>query len=105
MPNLTLTDACVRALRSRKSVYDIRDAKLRGFGERCYRGQPAPEGPPRQRGRLRSRSGDLWMIDDDLGTACFECLTRRAPLPEPRTLARCIQYFPVNGVNSPLIVS
>ena len=31
---LTLTNARAKALRSRRSAYDIRDAKLRGFGLR-----------------------------------------------------------------------
>ncbi|MDE0459670.1 MAG: integrase arm-type DNA-binding domain-containing protein [Chromatiales bacterium] len=34
MPNITLSDARVKALRPRPSAYDIRDAKLRGFGLR-----------------------------------------------------------------------
>ena len=34
MPNLTLSDARVKALRPRKTARDIRDAKLRGFGVR-----------------------------------------------------------------------
>ena len=34
MPNHPLTDARIRALRSRKSTYHVRDAKLRGFGVR-----------------------------------------------------------------------
>ena len=32
MPNITLTEARVRALRPRKTAYDIRDGKLTGFG-------------------------------------------------------------------------
>ena len=34
MSNVTLSDACVKALRSRPSAYDIRDVKLKGFGVR-----------------------------------------------------------------------
>ena len=34
MPNITLSDARVKALRPRLSAYDIRDAKLKGFGVR-----------------------------------------------------------------------
>lgn len=34
MPNVTLTDARIRALAPRKSAYDVRDRKLRGFGVR-----------------------------------------------------------------------
>ena len=32
MPNVTLTDARVTALQSRRASYDIRDGKLTGFG-------------------------------------------------------------------------
>ena len=38
MPNITLSDARVKALKPRKSAYDIRDAKLRGF---CVRVLPS----------------------------------------------------------------
>ena len=34
MPNIALSEARVKALKPRKSAYDIRDAKLRGFGVR-----------------------------------------------------------------------
>ena len=34
MPNITISDARVKALRPRPSAYDIRDALLRGFGVR-----------------------------------------------------------------------
>ena len=34
MPRIALTDARVRALKTRKTTYDIRDGKLRGFGVR-----------------------------------------------------------------------
>ena len=34
MPRITLTDARVRALRPRKTAYDTRDGKLKGFGVR-----------------------------------------------------------------------
>ena len=34
MPNVTLTDARIRALAPRKSAYDVRDRKLKGFGVR-----------------------------------------------------------------------
>ena len=34
MPRTTLTDARVAALKPRKTAYDIRNAKLKGFGVR-----------------------------------------------------------------------
>ncbi|MCY4230980.1 MAG: hypothetical protein OXF26_08940 [Alphaproteobacteria bacterium] len=32
MPGIILTNARVRALKSRKTVHEVRDGKLRGFG-------------------------------------------------------------------------
>ena len=34
MPKVILTDARVKALRPRRTAYDIRDGKLKGFGVR-----------------------------------------------------------------------
>ena len=34
MPNIVLSEACVKALVPRKSTYDVRDATLHGFGVR-----------------------------------------------------------------------
>ena len=34
MPKVILTDARVKVLRPRRTAYDIRDGKLRGFGVR-----------------------------------------------------------------------
>ena len=36
MPKVILTDARVKVLRPRRTAYDIRDGKLRGFGVRNF---------------------------------------------------------------------
>ena len=40
MPGITLTEARIRVLKPRKTAWDLRDGKLRGFG---FRIPPAPE--------------------------------------------------------------
>ena len=60
MSNLALTDARVRALRSRTSAYDIRDAKLRGFGVRVL-----PSGAKRFFLHIQHRGQRVWHIVGD----------------------------------------
>ena len=60
MPHITLTDARVRVLRSRKSAYDIRDAKLRGFGVRVL-----PSGAKRYFLHIQHRGQRMWHIVGD----------------------------------------
>ena len=60
MPNLTLTDARVRALRPRPSAYDTRDAKLRGFGVRVL-----PSGAKRFFLHIQHRGQRVWNIVGD----------------------------------------
>ena len=60
MPNLTLTDARVRAFRPRRSAYDIRDAKLRGFGVRVL-----PSGAKRFFLHIQHRGQRVWNIVGD----------------------------------------
>ncbi len=57
MPNLTPTDARVRAFRSRKRTYDIRDPKLRGFGVRVL-----PSGAKRFFLHIQHRGQRVWNI-------------------------------------------
>ena len=60
---LTLTDARVRALRSRTSAYDIRDAKLRGFGVRVL-----PSGAKRFFLHIQHRGQRIWNVVGDANT-------------------------------------
>ena len=60
MSNITLTGAGVNALRPRPSDYDIRDAKLRGFGVRVIpsveRPSPLSRSATQQRRPIAARS-------------------------------------------------
>ena len=60
MPNIALTDARVKALRPRKAVYDLRDAKLRGFGVRVL-----PSGARRFFIHIQHRGTRWWKIVGD----------------------------------------
>ena len=57
MPRTGLTDARIRALRPRKSAYDVRDAKLRGFGLRVL-----PSGGKRFFVHCQHRGERVWKI-------------------------------------------
>ena len=63
MPNLTLTEARVRALTRRKAAYDIRDGKLRGFGIRVLH-----SGRKRFFVHCQHRGERVWKIIGDAGT-------------------------------------
>ena len=60
MSNLTLTDARVKTLRSRMAAYDLRDAKLRGFGVRVL-----PSGAKRFFVHAQHRGQRVWNILGD----------------------------------------
>ena len=60
MPNIALSDARVKALRPRRSAYDIRDAKLRGFGVRVL-----PSGARRFFIHTQHRGKRIWRILGD----------------------------------------
>ena len=60
MSNLTLTDARVKAFKARKAAYDIRDAKLRGFGVRVL-----PSGAKRFFLHIQYRGQRVWNIVGD----------------------------------------
>ena len=60
MPRTDLTDARVRALKSRKSAYDIRDGKLRGLGLRVL-----PPGAKRFFVHCQHRGERAWKIIGD----------------------------------------
>ena len=63
MPKVILTDARVKALRPRKTAYDIRDCKLRGFGVRVL-----PSGRKRFFVHSQHRGERVWKIVGDAGT-------------------------------------
>ena len=60
MPNIALSDARVKVLRPRRSAYDIRDAKLRGFGVRVL-----PSGARRFFIHTQHRGKRIWRIVGD----------------------------------------
>ena len=63
MSRTTLTDARVRALRPRKSAYDTRDSKLRGFGLRVL-----PSGRKGFFVHCQHRGERVWKIVGDAAT-------------------------------------
>ena len=63
MPKLTLTETRVKALKPRKSAYDIRDGKLKGFGVRVM-----PSGRKRLFVHCQYRGERVWKIVGDAGT-------------------------------------
>ena len=63
MPGTNLTDARVGALKLRETTYDIRDAKLRGFGVRVL-----PSGRKRFFVHCQHRGQRVWKILGDAGT-------------------------------------
>ena len=60
MPRTDLTDARIGALKPRKSAYDIRDGKLRGFGVRVL-----PSGGKRFFVHCQHRGERVWKIVGD----------------------------------------
>ena len=60
MPNVTFTEVRVKALRPRKSAYDIRDAKLKGFGVRVL-----PSGAKRFFVHTQHRGQRIWKLVGD----------------------------------------
>ena len=62
MPRTNLTDARVAALKPRKTTYNIRDAKLRGFGVRV-----TPSGRKRFFVHCQHRGQRVWKIIGDAG--------------------------------------
>ena len=63
MPRVTLTAARIEALKPRKTSYDIRDARLRGFGVRV-----TPIGRKRFFVQCQHRGERVWKIVGDVGT-------------------------------------
>ena len=67
MPRITLTAARVEALRPRKTSYDIRDARLRGFGVRV-----SPSGRKRFFVQCQHRGERVWKIVGDAGSMSID---------------------------------
>ena len=63
MPGTTLTEARVKALKSRKSVREVRDGKLRGFGIRV-----SPSGRKQFFIHCQHRGERIWKIVGDAGS-------------------------------------
>ena len=63
MPRIALTDARVRALKTRKTTYDTRDGKLRGFGVRVL-----PSGRKRYFVHCQHHGDRIWKIVGDAAT-------------------------------------
>ena len=63
MPNVTLSDARLRALTPRKTAYDIRDGKLKSFGVRVL-----PSGGKRFFVHCQHRGERVWKIVGEAGT-------------------------------------
>ena len=82
MPKVILTDARVKALRPRRTAYDIRDGKLKGFGLRVL-----PSGRKRFFVHSQHRRERVWKILGDAATMSLDEARSRAV----RTLAaiRC----------------
>ena len=73
MPNTALSDARVRTLQPRDSAYDIRDAKLRGFGVRVL-----PSGAKRFFIHAQHHGERFWKIVGDANTMRVEDARARA---------------------------
>ena len=67
MPSTALSEARIRALKPRDSAYDIRDAKLRGFGVRVL-----PSGARRFFIHSQHRGERFWKIVGDANTMRLE---------------------------------
>ena len=67
MPKVILTDARVKVLRPRRTAYDIRDGKLRGFGVRVL-----PSGRKRFFVHSQHRRERVWKILGDAATMSLD---------------------------------
>ncbi len=81
MPRTTLTEARVRALKPRKSVREVRDGKLRGFGVRV-----SPSGRKRFFIHCQHQGERIWKIVGDAGT--MSVMDARASAAEMLTTVR-----------------
>ena len=73
MPNIALSEARVKALRPRPTAYDIRDAKLRGFGVRVL-----PSGARRFFIHTQHRGTRVWKMVGDATAINVDAARARA---------------------------
>ena len=86
MPNIALSEARIRALRSRPCAYDIRDAKLKGFGVRVL-----PSGAKRFFIHTQYRRQRVWKIVADADDMSID---------EARTLAASLLIATRGGADA-----
>ena len=87
MPNISRSDARVKALRPRPSAFDIRDAKLKGFGVRVM-----PSGARRFFIHTQHRGTRIWkMVGDTNAINVDEARARAASL----LAGSCSSSFPL----------
>ena len=84
MPKVILTDARVKALRPRRTAYDIRDGKLKGFGVRVL-----PLGRKRFFVHSQHRGDRVWKIlgdaaDYERGRSAVDVPSERSPRSDVR---------------------
>ena len=84
MPNIALSDARVKALRPRPSAYDIRDAKLRGFGVRVL-----PSGAKRFFIHTQHRGTRIWKMVGDANANAINVDEARARAASLLAAIRC----------------
>ena len=89
MPRTDLTDARIRALKPRKTAYDIRDGKLRGFGLRVL-----PSGDKRFFVHIQHRGELVWKIIGD-GAA----MDVREARSRAVTVARRVVCAPIGAIS------
>ena len=91
MPNIALTDARVKALWPRKAAYDLRDAKLRGFGVRVL-----PSGARRFFIHIQHRGTRVWKIVGDANAMTLDEARGRAA-----SILAAIRYGTDGPVDAP----
>ena len=97
MPKVILTDARVKVLRPRRTAYDIRDGKLRGFGVRVL-----PSGRKRFFVHCQHRGERVWKIVGDatamgVGQARSCAVRTLAAIPAGRGPAPRSRRDPLRG--------
>ena len=92
MSRTILTDARVRALKPRKTIRDVRDAKLRGFGVRV-----SPSGRKRFFIQCQHKGERLWKVFGDAGS--MSVMEARASAAEMLGFIRRGEVIPASVVS------